>query len=109
VRVSDRHHNPEWLSPAAVAARWGIDADTVRRNLYVPQSPEDATPAGKLRAAKMFGQYRISRAVVEAFERIAFPAEDGEPTQAKLGKVRRVERRRGLLRNESIPDHIGNL
>jgi hypothetical protein len=71
--MSDRQVNPDWLSPAEVGARWGIDADTVRRNLFVPRSPDDMTPAGKLRAAKMFGQYRVHRSVVEAFERVAFP------------------------------------
>lgn len=98
----------QWCKPAELARRWNMSEDTIVRHLYVPIFQDDPTPSGKIRAMRFGRQYRVHVQEAERFERMAMPAGDRNPTQAQLGKLKRVSRRRDSL-EKSVPDYLGDL
>ena len=61
----------EWWTCGQYAAKFGLSLPTVHRNLFVPSSPDEPTPAGKTRAVKIGGVYRIHQSEVDRLTELA--------------------------------------
>lgn len=82
----------EWLSIEQVARTMGVSDDTIRRQCYERQGPDDPVPPGRIPAVRVGHQWRIHHDYLAEKRALA-------RHQANITTIRQTRRR--LRRNET--------